>query len=415
MLRERGSRAGLVWQSVDMAKRALRIRVEVVGSPEGPVESRPGRIMIVPPHVTFEDFGLAVDRALGRWDLAQLRMFQTGGGGADLIPLFWSDKVAAKLKPGDDFRYRFGDDGWDHECTVEAYDDPVEAFGRETQTAHAITGWGTVPDQAGNTAPPPTADESGHVPLWPDLARLRRLDDGEVRRAAFAGDLPALVGAVTGSNLEYALQFVGDALLQARRASGGAEGAAASESDAEVARLLAAVAGRLHERGWSGDEYLAQDIEAELSGTDTDLRPLPVDVPELTQIMSSGGDFRSEGRLNLDTGEINEFQPFGDRFDAYDEEEDEEDADAAESWTNVAWIESGSRDGWNDMSSFAELQHDPNIADRLARAIEGRGAFRRFKDAVDQLDLTERWYQFSGDRQLGRARQFLAEYGVRPV
>ena len=134
--------------------------------------------------------------------------------------------------------------------------------------------------------------------------------------------------------------------------------------------------------------------------------------------MSSGGDFRSEGRLNLDTGEINEFQPFGDRFGAYDDEEDEdadEVAESVESWTNVAWIESGSRDGWHDMSYFAEVQHDANIADRLTRAIEGRGAFRRFRDAVDQLDLTERWYAFSGDRQLGRARQFLAEHGVRPV
>ncbi|HEY9496223.1 MAG TPA: hypothetical protein VIR15_15320 [Intrasporangium sp.] len=400
-----------------MAKRALRVRVEVVGSPEGPVESRPGRIMIVPPHVTFDDFGLAVDRALGRWDLAQLRLYWTSGdGGSDPSRFSYKDRVAAKLKPGGVFGYRFGQDGWEHECTVEAYDDPVEAFGRETHTAHAITGWGAVPDQAGNTAPPSTVDEGGHVPLWPDLARLRRLDDGEVRRAAFAGDLPTLVRAVTGSNLDYALQFVGDALLKARRASGGAEGATASESDAEVARLLAAIAGRLHERGWSGDEYLAQDIEAELSGAETELRPLPVDIPELTQIMSSGGDFRSEGRLNLDTGEINEFQPFGDRFDAYDDEDAEgEEEDAAESWTNVAWIESGSSDGWNDMSSFAELQHDPNIADRLARAIEGRGAFRRFRDAVDQLDLTDRWHEFSGDRELGRARQFLAEYGVRPI
>ena len=67
-----------------MAKRALRIRVEIVGSPEGAVESRPGRIMIVPPQVTFDDFGLAVDRAVGRWDFEDFRLFRTGGeGGSD--------------------------------------------------------------------------------------------------------------------------------------------------------------------------------------------------------------------------------------------------------------------------------------------------------------------------------------------
>lgn len=412
-----------------MAKRALRIRVEVVGSPEGPVESRPGRIMIVPPHVTFDDFGLAVDRALGRWDFAQWRLFSRSGaprggdaptGGGDPTPLGWKDRVAGQLKPGDVFHYGFGQDGWDHECTVESYDDPIEAFGRDTHTAHAIVGWGAVPDQAGNTAPPSAPDESGHVPLWPDLARLRHLDQVEVRRATYAGDLPGLVRAVTGANLDYTLQLVGNALLTARRASGGAEGAAASESDAEIARLLAAIAGRLHERGWRGDHHLAEDIEAELSGAESELRPLEVDVAELIQIMSSGGEFRSEGRLNLDTGEIQADDPYGDSFDIFDDEDDEaaegeEAGEPAETWTNVAWIESGSRDGWSDMSDFAELQGDANIANRLARAIEGKGAFRRFREAVDQLDLASRWIEFSGDRELGRARHFLAEYDVRPI
>lgn len=207
---------------------------------------------------------------------------------------------------------------------------------------------------------------------------------------------------------------MGNALLAARRAAGGAEGAAASEADAEIARLLVAIAGRLHERGWRGDHDLAQDIEAELSGADSQLRPLQVDLADLVQIMSSGGDFRSEGRLNLDTGEISCYQPFGDRLAAFDDEDDE-DEDPAEAWTNVAFIESGGRDGWYDMSDFAELQHDPNIANRLARAIEGKGAFRRFRDAVDQLDLADRWIAFSHDRELGRARRFLAEEGVRPI
>jgi hypothetical protein len=34
---------------------------------------------------------------------------------------------------------------------------------------------------------------------------------------------------------------------------------------------------------------------------------------------------------------------------------------------------------------------------------------------VDQLDLFPAWLEFSNDRELGRARQFLAEEGVRPV
>lgn len=47
------------------------------------------------------------------------------------------------------------------------------------------------------------------------------------------------------------------------------------------------------------------------------------------------------------------------------------------------------------------------------RAIEGQGAFRRFRDLVHDEDLAEQWYAFSTDRQVGRAREFLAAEGIR--
>ena len=55
-------------------------------------------------------------------------------------------------------------------------------------------------------------------------------------------------------------------------------------------------------------------------------------------------------------------------------------------------------------------------ADRLARAISGRGAFRRFKDVLfDRPGLLTRWYAFSNDRQRGRARSWLAAEGYTPT
>ena len=35
---------------------------------------------------------------------------------------------------------------------------------------------------------------------------------------------------------------------------------------------------------------------------------------------------------------------------------------------------------------------------RLARAISGRGAFRRFKDMIHQLDLADRWYEYQASK-----------------
>lgn len=65
------------------------------------------------------------------------------------------------------------------------------------------------------------------------------------------------------------------------------------------------------------------------------------------------------------------------------------------------------------MAAFAERQHDATLRERLERAIEGRGAFGRFRDLVHQEGLADQWNAFSTDRRLGRARQFLADEGIR--
>lgn len=51
---------------------------------------------------------------------------------------------------------------------------------------------------------------------------------------------------------------------------------------------------------------------------------------------------------------------------------------------------------------------EPDRAARLAAAITGRGAFRRFKDELARWPgELERWYALSEERQLGRARSWL--------
>ena len=53
-------------------------------------------------------------------------------------------------------------------------------------------------------------------------------------------------------------------------------------------------------------------------------------------------------------------------------------------------------------------------AQQLAIAIEGRGAFRRFKDVLARWPgELERWYALSEQRQRGRARSWLTEAGYR--
>jgi hypothetical protein len=64
------------------------------------------------------------------------------------------------------------------------------------------------------------------------------------------------------------------------------------------------------------------------------------------------------------------------------------------------------------MAAFAERQHDEALRERLERAIEGKGAFFRFREIVHGENLSEQWYAFSTGRQMGHAREFLADRGI---
>jgi len=66
---------------------------------------------------------------------------------------------------------------------------------------------------------------------------------------------------------------------------------------------------------------------------------------------------------------------------------------------------------YQDMADFAEAVTDERAGRRLARAIQGRGAFRRFKDELheDHPDLLPAWYAFRDARARRRAVRWLAD------
>ena len=63
------------------------------------------------------------------------------------------------------------------------------------------------------------------------------------------------------------------------------------------------------------------------------------------------------------------------------------------------------------MADFADAITDERAGRRLARAIRGKGAFRRFKDELHEEypDLLPVWYAFRDARARRRAVQWLAD------
>ena len=134
----------------------------------------------------------------------------------------------------------------------------------------------------------------------------------------------------------------------------------------------------LRDREWDGDEELAGHLEAVLGVAPTPLlRRLQVDLEMLSGVLE-GDPLSGDGRVDLRSGEV--WPPEVIEYAVESGELDEADADDPERWL---WIHNrGSRAGYRDMVDFARSMTDSERADRLEIALQGRGAFRRFKDVL---------------------------------
>ena len=64
------------------------------------------------------------------------------------------------------------------------------------------------------------------------------------------------------------------------------------------------------------------------------------------------------------------------------------------------------------MEEFIYERPAGNDQDVLARTIQGRGAFRRFKDKLYDLNLEKHWYQYRDEAYEKIARQWCEKYKI---
>ena len=137
-----------------------------------------------------------------------------------------------------------------------------------------------------------------------------------VRGLVARRDASGLVAALHSSPWPpYSLQLIDEGLLVAIRS--GVDGSH------ELGRKLTA---RLAERAWDGDQELIDLLESVMgTGPTPMLRPLPVDLEEVADILE-GGPFQGGGRIDLTKGEVWP-QPALDYAEEIGEDLEEDDAE----------------------------------------------------------------------------------------
>jgi Uncharacterised protein family (UPF0158) len=218
-----------------------------------------------------------------------------------------------------------------------------------------------------------------------------------LRRAA--GDPRALDDLLADELPSDALQQIGGTLL-------GVSELAGTGLSGVVDRLVA----QLRERRWDGDDELADALDCLLGRSASTLVPLAVELDDVGDALRQQAG--SANYLDLQNGTVwfQTMTDFGVDDDLGVDFEDE---------TRWLFLEGeGSHEAYQDLERFVATVEDDDLAARLARAIEGRGAFKRFRGVLerDSVEYT-RWHRFDADARLGHARRWLAAHGyeARPA
>jgi len=137
-------------------------------------------------------------------------------------------------------------------------------------------------------------------------------------------------------------------------------------------------------------------------------KTLRINLDELCDAMENSS-FENEYFLNLETGDILFISEY------IDDEETEKSKDKIEEefdrFEQIPKV--GSREGYEDMQDFIATVEDERLTELLEVAVNGKGAFRRFKDVLlNYPEERERWFKFKDDRMEERALEWLDDIGV---
>ena len=73
-------------------------------------------------------------------------------------------------------------------------------------------------------------------------------------------------------------------------------------------------------------------------------------------------------------------------------------------------------EGYDLMVKFTEKVEDELLREKLNIALDGKGAFRRFKNVIaDYPDYREKWFKFRDERLNKKVIEWISSIGIEPV
>ncbi len=128
-------------------------------------------------------------------------------------------------------------------------------------------------------------------------------------------------------------------------------------------------------------------------------KTLRINLGELCDAMGNSS-FENEYFLDLETGEILFISEYAD-----DEETEKLKDRIEEEFERYERIpKAESHEGYEDMVEFIATVKDERLVELLETAINGKGAFRRFRDVLlNYPENREGWFQFKDDRMEAKA------------
>jgi len=140
-------------------------------------------------------------------------------------------------------------------------------------------------------------------------------------------------------------------------------------------------------------------------------KAIRIDLDELYDVMEKSS-FENDYFLDLKTGEILFISDY-----TNDEETTELKDRIEEDFERYERIpKAESHEGYQDMVDFIATVEEGHLVELLEVTINGKGAFRRFKDVLlNYPEERERWLKFKDDRMEKRALEWLDSIDVSPT